>query len=244
MVTGHRPVQDSLGPYAKRRYRAPPPAIIVVMSPFDGGPRLAGAGPLGALRPEVTLADGVLVDGLTGHAHRLAPAAREVGIALSTRAPAGEIAARLTRARGLGPAVVERELRHLVLLGLVEGAWDGVRARLGELRAGAVLAPSFLPETRLGCRLSGACCRGYLFGPIGEREKERIEALAPREALPYLPARPLFEPIGAASGLRRYRLATVGDACVFLDGHARCGLHAAFGAEAKPALCRMFPSRR
>jgi hypothetical protein len=38
-----------------------------------------------------------------------------------------------------------------------------------------------------------------------------------------------------------YRLATVGDSCVFLDEAMQCGLHRAFGASAKPRLCRLFP---
>ena len=39
----------------------------------------------------------------------------------------------------------------------------------------------------------------------------------------------------------RYELGTIDDACVFLEGGLRCGLHRAFGASAKPALCQLYP---
>ena len=98
-----------------------------------------------------------------------------------------------------------------------------------------------LEGSRFGCQNAGACCRGYVFGSISEEEKRRIEALNPRERLPHLRDVPLFVAAGASSGHLTYRLGTVGDACVFLEEGPSCGLHRAFGAGAKPALCQLYP---
>jgi Fe-S-cluster containining protein len=137
--------------------------------------------------------------------------------------------------------VNERTLRELLLLGFFEGTCERSRVRLKEL--GATDAPRVraLEGTRFACGESGACCRGYVFGPVSAAEKRRIEELAPRAALPHLGDRPLFVETAPAGDEPVYRLATVGDTCVFLDERRQCGLHRAFGPAAKPRLCRLFP---
>lgn len=126
------------------------------------------------------------------------------------------------------------DVRALLLLGFFEGTCERSRTRLE--RPPDAPRVSALEGTRFACGLSGECCRGYVFGPVGEAEKARIEALHPRDALPYLGDEPLFVP-----GPTAYRLATKGDVCVFRDEANRCGLHRAFGPSAKPRLCRLFP---
>lgn len=58
-------------------------------------------------------------------------------------------------------------------------------------------------------------------------ERERVEALAAR--------------LGIDGVLVDGRLRHVGAACVFLDVQGACRIHAAFGAQAKPATCQQFP---
>jgi Fe-S-cluster containining protein len=132
---------------------------------------------------------------------------------------------------------IEAELRQFALLGLLVGTCDGARARLRAARTGGMSGPRVLPGSRFACQHSGACCRGYIFGPISPAEKARIQALNPVAAMPRLADRTLFSP--AEDGT--YRLGMDGEVCVFYEAGSGCGLHRAFGAEAKPRLCRLFP---
>lgn len=135
----------------------------------------------------------------------------------------------------------EREIRQMMLLGLCEGTWSASRERLRRIRNGEVISAHVLQGSRFGCQNSGACCHGYVFGSISNNEKQRIEALTPRERLPHLNDVPLFVPAGVSGGHQTYRLGMVGDACVFLEEGPSCGLHRAFGAASKPALCQLYP---
>src|SRR5579859_1036746 len=62
--------------------------------------------------------------------------------------------------------VNERTLRELLLLGFFEGTCERSRERLRELRATDVPRVRALEGTRFACGESGACCRGYVFGPV------------------------------------------------------------------------------
>jgi hypothetical protein len=160
---------------------------------------------------------------------------------LSSGPTAEEIIAEVTGKGRFDRSAVEREIRQLMLLGLFEGTCAAIRGRLDKIRGGEKLAARVLDDSRFRCQGSGECCRGYVFGPVSEEEKSRIEALNPRQALPQLGNKRLFEPMGTASGRRSYKLATTSGVCVFLEAGLRCGLHQAFGADAKPALCQLFP---
>jgi Fe-S-cluster containining protein len=193
------------------------------------------------LQPEVAFDGARLKDSLTGHVHELKASARHLVRALDGSSNVSGVLERAARIARVPEAELEREVRQLLLLGLIRGSCQTARTRLALIRNGETLQTRVLPGSRVACQGSGACCRGYILGPIGQTEKQRIEALNPRSRLSYLTAEPLFEIEGERAGEVTYRLALRGDVCVFLDSNARCGLHAAFGTQAKPALCQLFP---
>jgi hypothetical protein len=182
-----------------------------------------------------------LHDPLTGNTHRLSECGRAILGVLHSGPTAEEVIKEITRNGQFDRAVVEREIRQIMVLGLFEGTCVDIRARFGRIRRGEMPATRVLNDSRFRCQASGECCRGYVFGPISEDEKSRIEALNPRTALPQLGDRQLFEVMDTGSGTSGYRLATTDGACVFLEAGVRCGLHRAFGASAKPALCQLYP---
>jgi len=75
------------------------------------------------------------------------------------------------------------------------------------------------------CTGCGGSCRGV-----------RVRLL-PEEVAPI---RSYAEALGVANPLDGDRLTILDGRCVFLDGD-RCAIHARFGAEAKPAVCRQYP---
>ncbi|MGC1645137.1 MAG: hypothetical protein WA741_04855 [Candidatus Sulfotelmatobacter sp.] len=193
------------------------------------------------LRKEVRRDTAKLHDGLTGAVYPLDGVGCAIADAARDPFKAGELVARVAGSCGAVPEQVERELRQMILLGLFEDTCVASRERLELIRKGEELASRVLEGSRFGCQNSGACCRGYVFGAIREEEKIRIEALDLHKALPRLGRSPLFVEAGTSLGRPTYRLGTVGEACVFLEDGPSCGLHRAFGAGAKPALCQLYP---
>jgi Fe-S-cluster containining protein len=193
------------------------------------------------LRKEV-LSDGTaLRDPITDAVYPLDDLGRTIVETMNAPSETEELVSRVVDACWVSRAKVERELRQMLLLGLLEDTCSAIRKRVESIRGGERLTPRVLEGSRFGCQNSGACCRGYVFGSIREEEKARIEAFDPRKALRQLGDNPLFIEAGMSSDKPIYRLATVGDACVFLEEGPRCGLHRAFGASAKPALCQLYP---
>jgi hypothetical protein len=182
-----------------------------------------------------------LRDRLTGAVHPLSEFARQIVDAIGGQLTVNELLAKVVSAGTIDQTEVERELRRLLLLGLLEGTCGSFREKLERIRNGERLPPIVLEGSRFGCQSSGECCRGYVFGPVSEQEKTRIESLHPAKAMPQLGLKPLFVAAGFNSGRPTYQLATLGEACVFLDQGSRCGLHRAFGPAAKPALCQLYP---
>lgn len=87
------------------------------------------------------------------------------------------------------------------------------------------------------CHNCGGCCREHLI-EITADEKKRIEKQGWQEEDGISMSRPLIQPMGRG----RYRLAHQDDgACVFLDEHGLCRIHAKFGEAAKPLACRVYP---
>jgi Fe-S-cluster containining protein len=206
----------------------------------DGHRTPAGSLRLG-FRQEVAWDGAALHDSLTGYSHELADCGRALAAELRARPTAAAAITAVSGAGTFNPVQVESDLRQFMLLGLLDGTCDDIRTRLARLQGGASPPVQVLPESRFQCQGSGECCRGYVFGPISAEEKSRIEALDPGRALPQLGDKPLFQAMHTGAGAVTYQLATVGDACVFLEDGVRCGLHRAFGATAKPALCQLYP---
>lgn len=193
------------------------------------------------LRKEVLSHGTALQDELTGSIFPLNEFARKIVAVLDGQLTFAEILAKVAQHGPIAPTQVERELRQLLLLGLLEDTCSSFRERLQRVRGGERLAAVVLEGSRFACQNSGACCRGYVFGPVSEREKVRIESLDPAKAIPQLGRKQLFVPAASNSGQPIYQLATSGEACVFLEQGTRCGLHRAFGPAAKPALCQLYP---
>ncbi len=137
---------------------------------------------------------------------------------------------------GHAPHAVDDSLRRLLLLHHIEGAGDALVARLERvLRGDDSLPTSILEGARFACQGSGGCCQGYAFGPLTDADVAGLDALDVASAFPHLEP-PYLESNEGGRFLRRDD-----DRCIFLTGERRCGLHAAFGADAKPGFCRLFP---
>lgn len=193
------------------------------------------------LRTEVSLDGTALRDGLTGNIFPLNGIALKTVAVMDGQISVHGVLANVARECAIDPIHVERELRQLLLLGLLEGACDSYRKRFRQIREGELPPQAVLAGSRFGCQGSGACCRGYVFGPVSEKEKARIEAREPAKVMPHLANQPLFVKARSNGGKPVYQLATSGDACVFLEQGLTCGLHRAFGPTAKPALCQLYP---
>ncbi len=185
------------------------------------------------LRPELELVDDRLRDPLTGLRLPLSPEA----LRLVRAADGSRDLEALAEATGEPPERTADGVRRLLLLHLLEGAGDGVRRRLRAVREGREELPvSVLREGRFGCQASGECCRRYVLGPLDPEDVARIESLDIAAALPALRGVPLFARRGDDVFLHRRD-----GGCVFLGADGLCSLHGAFGAEAKPRICRLFP---
>ncbi len=181
----------------------------------------------------------LLVDPLTGLQLQLDATAARIVRSLDGDHSLEEIAA--------GPppialSAVGDAVRRLLLLNLLEGAGAAIVARLRAVRSGAEpLGFAVLREDRFACQGSGGCCEGYEFGPLEEEDVATIEGLDIAGALPHLAGHRVFRTDTRPDGGRDVFLATSGERCVFLLEDRRCGLHAAFGPDAKPVFCRLYP---
>jgi len=82
-----------------------------------------------------------------------------------------------------------------------------------------------LRHTCLGC---GGSCRGVRVPLVGDDEPVRVAALA--------------KDLGVDDPIVGGALRQVDGSCVFLDEALRCRIHARFGSEAKPRVCRQYPT--
>ena len=175
--------------------------------------------------------DGALVafdDPVYGRRIDLGPATAALAAALDGR----ETEEVLHALREHGPrARLEIMLRRFLLLGLVEEASPATTATLRALRDGAKLAPVVLAGARFGCQGSGACCAGHRLGPLSDEDVASLEARGLDAVVVELDR----------DGDPERFLRQVDGRCGFLEDDARCGLHRRFGAEAKPAFCRLYP---
>jgi Fe-S-cluster containining protein len=140
-----------------------------------------------------------------------------------------------------GPGA-EALLRRLLLLNMIDGAGRDVVDRYARIARGDEPLPySILEEGRFQCQGSGECCQNYVFGPLEDADIDRLGALDIAGAFPGLGAGPYYDTVDRDGGPFR-QLKTDGDRCIFLGEDRRCGLHVRFGADAKPRLCRQYPT--
>jgi hypothetical protein len=136
----------------------------------------------------------------------------------------------------------EEAFRMLAMLNLVEGSGSEVVAKMARVRAGYERPPlRLLDESRFGCQASGDCCQNYHFGPLEDSDVALLASLDIAGAFPHLGPGPYYEVRELTPGRKDRYLKSVNERCVFLLDDCRCGLHARFGAEQKPGLCRYYP---
>jgi Fe-S-cluster containining protein len=187
------------------------------------------------LRAHLRVEDGQIVDGLLRRELAIEGTALAVAARLDGDLPWDELRAALA-GEGHDPADLDSALRGLLLLHFVEGAGDELTGRLARVVAGEEEVPTaILDGVRFACQGSGACCSGYSFGPLSDADVTRLGELDLAGRFPAL-APPYLEERDTGRYLRK-----TGDACIFLAADRRCGLHAAFGADAKPHFCRLYP---
>jgi Fe-S-cluster containining protein len=194
------------------------------------------------LRSELSLevergnAAGTLRDPLFGRTVTLGPTSVALSLALEEPRELDLVLAML-QSGGYAREKIEDALRLFTLLHLIDGIGDDVRARIAGIWAGDVELPHrAIPGARHACQGSGKCCRSYRLGPVEPAEAAVISGLPIHEAMPDLPE---GEPFGMIDG--RLYLRTVDTHCLFLRDDHRCGLHAHFGEDVKPLVCREYP---
>jgi Fe-S-cluster containining protein len=162
------------------------------------------------------------------------------------RRPLGDLFAEAAAALpDVTPDELARSFRTLLLLNLVDGAGASIVERTERVKRGEEKLPiETLPESRFQCQGSGDCCRSYLLGPIFSHDVERIQALDPERHFPRLAGEGFYVDAKTPEGAPVRFLRTIDGRCVFLENDGRCGLHARFGPESKPYVCRLFPWTR
>lgn len=103
------------------------------------------------------------------------------------------------------------------------------------MAASPILFPQRLHFT---CRRCAGCCRGWTV-TLTEEEAAPLRGINWAATRPRFDGRQALQPL--ADG--RFRLAHVGDACIFLDEDNLCAVHKELGPDAKPRMCRQFPLR-
>jgi Fe-S-cluster containining protein len=158
----------------------------------------------------------------------------------------GEVLALAAAATSAPPEQVRQSLRALLLLNLIEGSGEEILARLRRVQGGEFSrVPVTLPEARFQCQGSGDCCRSYSYGPLTRADVARLAELG--DALPRafpdldLQEGGYLEERETDKGHRLSFLRAIEDRCIFLLPDQRCGIHAHFGVERKPGLCRDYP---
>ncbi|HVV88377.1 MAG TPA: YkgJ family cysteine cluster protein [Kofleriaceae bacterium] len=188
------------------------------------------------LRAHLRLDDAGLVDTLLARTLSLDGTARELASRLDGTADWTAIRAALVGG-GHEADDVDDAMRGFLYLHAVEGAGDELAARLARAAARPADAPLVvMPGARFACQGSGSCCTGYSLGPLSDEDLAGLDALDLATAFPHV-----APPYVILDDERGRFLRRDGDACVFLEDKNRCGIHARFGAGAKPGFCRLYP---
>lgn len=180
-----------------------------------------------------------LHDALMGRTLDLSPPAAAVVHALDGTHPLNRVPAVAAEAHAQPEDMCVRALRTLVRLTVVKGSGDAIRTQVAEAqRLGGAAPVVSVPGARFACQGSGVCCQTQRLGPLSNDDVSLLDSLSVRAGYPGGPA---WEERPGADGRPARYLRSVQSRCVFLDGAARCRLHAAFGPEGKPGFCRTFP---
>jgi Fe-S-cluster containining protein len=98
-------------------------------------------------------------------------------------------------------------------------------------------------DATFDCVMCGSCCGWQNIGPISDDDLRRIHEGWDTLSEKYGSARGLFFTSGGddEETAERVYCASPRGSCVFLTDRRLCGIHAELGADAKPAICQIFP---
>jgi Fe-S-cluster containining protein len=156
----------------------------------------------------------------------------------------------LTEALGVDDGVVEGAVQLFDRMHLLDT--ETSRAFVAEASAGQAWQqanPETVPllirdDATFTCTMCGSCCGGHNVGPVAVDIVQGLSDV--REALVETTGteKGLFfkVPVGAG-GSREEQVVchSSGGSCVFLGEDRLCSIHAAYGPEKKPRVCRLFP---
>jgi Fe-S-cluster containining protein len=216
---------------------------------------------LAALRPDLrveTSTDdparpGVLIDQALGRRIRLDAASLALAQTLAARAPENHDA--LADAVGVDGPTLDRLLTWLDGQLLLDTAnanaiADDARRTTAIAAMPADTVPLLIrDDARFTCTMCGSCCGGHNVGPVmGDVIAGLADKMADLEAATQT-AKGLFFSLGGHPD--DDRPADVEDSqvlchasrgsCIFLADDRKCRIHAAYGGDAKPRACRIFP---
>ncbi len=141
-------------------------------------------------------------------------------------------------------AEIERTLGQLHAMGLVTGPTE----RRGPARVvierttppSRLIEP--LPDFRLRCDRSGACCRNYATVLMTSADVERARAWVPGHRVGRWHGDQLFLPVAGSEPSELHAPAHRDGACGYLETAGTCAIHRAGGLAAKPVGCAVFPT--
>lgn len=161
----------------------------------------------------------------------------------------GELQERIATVSG---RPIELEALHKVLdyfgqLGLLESGANARHAAEREFMEqqaaeGCADMPLIVPDDlRFTCQACGDCCVGVNVSPVTPDTVAGVEAHA-SELIPRgIKKAPFFTMLSDHDQKEIVVCQTLNGQCIFLDDDGLCRIHRKFGAEAKPAVCRLFP---
>ena len=167
---------------------------------------------------------------------RALDAARDLdGLAAVVEMPTGQVEAALRGLEGL--RLLDTESARQVV--------HDAEAVSAVSQADAATVPLLIREdARFGCTMCGSCCGGHNIGPVAVDIVQGLSDVSEALAETTGTEKGLFfkVPVGAG-GSREEQVVchSSGGSCVFLNEERLCSIHAAYGPEKKPRVCRLFP---
>jgi len=190
---------------------------------------------------------GAIEDAAFGRRMRLDPRGLAVLGALDAPQTLGALAARVGgELEGLA-----RALRSFARLHLLDTPTSRALARDAERLAAVAEAARSQPDdvpiivrddARFSCTMCGSCCGGHNIGPVFDDVLEGLADKAADLEAATRSAKGLFVTLDQGPGAPPTVFCQSSrGSCVFLDDDSRCRIHAAYGGDAKPRACRIFP---
>ena len=123
------------------------------------------------------------------------------------------------------------------------GAIDYLSIPLDPSRSAPRPLETTLTPLRHRCQMCGRSCQGQYTGPLDRDFLARLPDLhlAMSERYPDLVDEPPLRHLGPGGSIAALAVRGVEESCLYRGESGQCRIHEAFGAEAKPLICRLFP---